>query len=486
MKQKLALVSVLSLLMVGCATHRSQTENIRKAFAVGNTQKAQELVDEEASDRLDGGDAVIWLLEQGAVSRANKDIKGSIKAFDMAYEKIKDYEDKAKVQLGEEAAAMLINQSYIDYKGFHYDKIMRSIYQSLNYIEMKDFERANVELKRMQQAQADAKRVNLERIEKTADALNDANASKSNIDIAGFLSSEAMSSKMSEFYDSRYKADPRTTIQQASNIYVNPFGYWLYGVSLMSTGDIDDKRMAGDAFRICAEMLGHKSSVLNSDAEDSKAVQEGSKTDMGNITYVVLETGMAPIRRQFRIDLPLWLISSNLPHVSANFPYLEKQDSFKESVSVVAGSQMVSFDTITNMDDIVEEEFYIELPTIITKTLISSAAKATAQYFAAQAAGDWALLVHIGGALLQTLANDADLRTWTTLPKSIKLAKVQTPADGKIMVDNVPVSVNTTGVNIIYVKTMSDSSPSIVRVIDFKPKTETDTQVVEDKNVSVK
>ncbi len=459
-----------SMGMVGCATHRSETEDVRKAWVAGNTAQAETLINEIVPDKKDSGDEVIWLLEQGSVSRANGDVKTSTQALNGAYEKIKKYDEEAKVKLGEETAAFLANQSYIDYKGYNYDKVMLSIYQSLNYIEAKDFDRAKVELKRLQQAQDEAKAVNQKRIEDEAKAIDDAKRKNknANYDVSKLLVDSKTSGLMSQYYGDKYKKDPNTALQQAASIYANPFGYWLYGVCMMATGDNDDRKMAGDSFRICAEMLGKKSKVLNSDADDGKAVQDGKA--FGNYTYVVFETGVAPLRRQFRLDLPLWIINKNLPQVSVNFPYLEKQGNFKDKIDVVADGNLLAFDTVANMDDIIEEEFYIELPTVITKTLLSSAAKATAQYFAAKAAGDYGVFVNIAGTAFQALTNDADLRTWTTLPKQIKVAKVATPADGNIVVDSKLISVNKEGINIVYVKSMSQTGPNLVKVIDFNPK----------------
>ncbi|MDX8414895.1 hypothetical protein [Intestinicryptomonas porci] len=471
-KVKLFALSLVTMTMFGCATHKSETEDIRKAWVVGNTTQAQKLVDEIVPDKLDSGDEVIWLLEQGSITRANKDIANSTKSLDKAYNKIKKYEEDAKFKLGEETAAFLLNQSYISYKGYNYDKIMLSIYQSLNFIEAKDFERAKVELRRLQDFQTEAKRVNLKRIEDSAQAIEEGKKKNknANYNLTPLLQQASTKNTLSKYYGDRYMADPKKSIQEAANIYANPFGYWLYGVSLMATGDKDDQKMAADSFRICAEMLGGKSSVLNSDSEEGKAVQDGVQENFGNVTYVVFETGVAPLRKQFRLDLPLWLIKKDLPHVAVNFPYLEKQANFKESVKVVAAGAPLTFDLVSNMDDIIEEEFYIELPMVITKTMLSAAAKATAQYFAAQSAGKYGMIVNTVGAISQTLTNDADLRTWTTLPKQIKIAKVKTPADGKITIDNVPYSVKTSGINIVHVKSMSKDGANLVKIIDFKCK----------------
>ena len=215
-------------------------------------------------------------------------------------------------------------------------------------------------------------------------------------------------------------------------------------------------------------MLGNKSAVLNSDSILAEKIANGELKEI-NATYIVFETGCAPIREQFRLDLPLYIINKDLPHVSVNFPYLSKQDDFLESPYALADGKPLKFDILANMDDIIEEEFYIELPLVVSKTLISSAAKATAQYFAAKAAGDYGILVNIGMSVLQAALNDADLRTWTTLPKQIKIAKTETPKDGKILIDNTPVYVNKKGLNIVYVKSMSKNGAKLVRTMDFNP-----------------
>ena len=119
------------------------------------------------------------------------------------------------------------------------------------------------------------------------------------------------------------------------------------------------------------------------------------------------------------------------------------------------------------MDSIIQNEFDINLPYVITTTIAGSAAKAAAQYFAARAAGDYSILVNIGGSVLQGLVNDADLRTWTTLPKQIKLAKIPTPSDGRLVIAGAVVNVNPKGTNIVFAKRMSAGGKTILRPFSF-------------------
>ena len=472
MKKQLLLIISLSLTLFGCATHRSETADIRKVWVTGNTAEAEKLSQEIVEDKADSGDELIWLLEHGAISRANRDFEKSTETFDKAYEKIKQFESEAEISVSNEAKGLLLNQSYTEYKGYNYDKIMLSIYQSLNFLEMKRFERANLELMRLKLFQDESQRKNLERIEKAQQKMAEEKASDENaknVNVNALLGQGGVGDQFGKYYGDNYKKDPKTMLQQAKNLYVNPFGIWLYGISMLNSDDASDLEQGAAAMRICSEMLGKESEVLNADAATSELVANGTQKKMGNITYVVFETGCAPIREQFRIDLPLYVINKDLPHVSVNFPYLTKQNDYLEDANVVADGKALKFDLISDMDSIIEEEFYIELPMVITKTLVSAAAKATAQYFAAKAAGKYGTFVNIGMSVLQVLTNDADLRTWVTLPKQIRLARVETPADGKILIDNIPFEVNKDGVNIVYIKSMSKMGQKSIRKIDFKP-----------------
>lgn len=459
---------LLSVILFGCATHTSETESARKSWAVGNALQAEAQLSEIALEKADSGDELVWLLEEGAASRAGGNLKKSVDVFNKAYSIICEYENEPETRLSEEAAAFFTNQSYIPYKGYHYDKIMLCVYQSLNYIELKDFEKASVELKRMSNFQAEAASKNAERIEKREAAFRDAQKKDKNAgyDASKTLSNPFVQAELQKCYGANFMSG--NSFQRARGIYVNPFGYWLGGVYFAATAqDASDKEQAASLFRICSDMLANSSDVLARDCLASEAFASGKSQEFGNITYVVYETGMAPIRKQIRIDLPLFIVAKNVPHVAVNFPYLSKQNSYKSDINVVAAGSKLKFDTISNIDEIIQEEFDIELPYVITKTVLSAAAKATAQYFAAQSAGDFGVLVNIGMGIYQSLMNDADLRTWTTLPKEIKVARIETPSDSKLLLEGKSIDLNPKGVNIVYVKSMSASGAIIVRKFDF-------------------
>ena len=458
------------VVLTGCQTHTSQTRNIRTHWNVGNTANAELTVSEIAKDETNGTDALIWKLEEGAIARANGNLKKSVEAFSQAQALIEKFESQPEISISEETQAILTNQSYITYKGYAYDKIMLSVYQALNHIEQKKFDDASVDLKRLEFYQSDAERANKSRIADEQKAI--AEAKKKN-QIASYntnrtLNNQQVASVFKKYYGDAYNAD--TSAQQAKAIYVNPFAYWLAGLYFANRPlDASDKNRASDMFRLGSEMLANKSEVFAKDFKMAEDLANGKIKKPTNLTYIIYETGSAPIRNQFKINLPIYIVARNVPHISMNFPYLTKMQSYTADLNVVANGKQVKFDTLANIDAIVEREFNSNLPMVITKTIISSAIKAGTQYAAARAVGDgWeGLAVNIAGSIYQSLINDADLRTWTTLPKYIKVARIETPQNATININGVAMKLQNDRVNVVLAKKMNANSKLILRIFDF-------------------
>ena len=468
--------SILCLIFSGCSTYLSETQNIRQNWAAGSAAAAQAEIEGIAKEKEGSGDELVWLLEEGAAARANTNFAASDAAFKKAEDKIEIFENDTDAKILEETRALLVNQSCIPYKGYNYDKIMLSAYQAMNLLEQKKFEDAAVYLMRLDMYQKNAKDLNEKRILKDAKALEKAQKqeaktnSAASYDASLTLSNPAIQKQLSQIYGADWDARASAEIR-ASAIYENPFAHWLTGVFFLNYHkDQADKDRALQAFERANIMLGGKSNAVLADIAAAKKPSQRQNT-----TYVVFETGCAPVRNQFKIDLPIYIFARNVPQISMNFPYLEYQKSFTQALGISADGQPQALETLADMDAIVKREFNQLLPMIITKTVISSAMKAGAQYAANQAAahagGEWAQLgVNIAGSIYQTLTNDADLRTWSTLPKQIKIARFPTPASGEVKIENGSVQVSPNATNIVFVKKMSATGGMIVRVCDFSQK----------------
>ncbi len=464
-----SLPTLLALSLVGCATHTSESKKMRSHWNIGNTQSAQEEVVKLAENAPET-DSLIWRLEEGTVARANGDLKRSEIAFDIAQKAIEKFENEPETRILQESEAILTNQSYIPYKGYGYDKIMLSVYQALNHIELKNFDAASVDLKRLEFYQNDIERLNAKKIADSQQALKEAQKknSSASYDVNKTTNNPQVAAALRQVYGDNYKFD--TSAREAKAIFVNPFAYWLSGLYFANRAiDTSDKNKASDMFRLGGEMLGNKSYVMAEDFKMAEDLANGKISKPAPTTYVIFETGNAPIREQFKLNLPIYIVARNVPHISVNFPYLSKQKSFTQDITIKADSKLQKLDTLADMDSIISEQFYNDLPIVIAKTIISSAIKAGTEYAVARAAGDgWeGVAVNIASSLYQSIMNDADLRTWTTLPKQIKVARFATPKNGKVNINGKELTVSPNQVNVILAKKMNADGKLILRIFDF-------------------
>ena len=462
-------VFIMSLLGAGCASYTAQTQKVSQSFDLGNFQAAAAQITQEADKRGNSKDAIIWRLEQGAVLRAAERFEESNQAFDKAEELVNKYEEAAKMSVSREALATVTNLTTLPYEGFAYDKIMMNTYKALNYLQMGDSEKARVEFNRAFQRQHNAVHINTKRIEK---AIEEGKKQNYNVDLAKVNRDGKFKSQFDNYYGDLEQF-------KAYAVYVNPLTVYLDGLYFMThaTGGSDLERSRKSFERVLG-MLG-ENKYIRQDMETIEQVVNGKP--ISATTYVFFETGQSPEREQIRIDLPLFIITPGVPYVGAAFPKLKYRADYISALNVSYDGKTEDALLLSNMDAVVAREFKNELPTIITKTLIASAIKAGATYGAYAGATDGGrknsgagLAVLIAGALYQVAMNQADLRTWTTLPKEFQFCRIPTPADRKIELyppdlgRKIPVVIDEGVVNVVWVKSVNRNSP--LSVMQFKLK----------------
>ncbi len=374
-------------------------------------------------------------------------------------------------------AALLSNQANLDYEGRSYDGIMLNTYEALNYLALGEPDKARPELIRAYQRQQDAVADNERRIEKTKEEA-DQQKEKVQIDKAQAdpkFQSEIQNS-MSQINDIKVYAD-----------YVNPFTVYLDGLYFMANAvDASDLERAHKSLERVASVVPDNQYVKDDIATVNHLINGKPLTPT---TYVIFETGCAPVRDQMRIDIPI--IFSKVSYVGAAFPVIVPQGNFQPVLTVTADGTSYHTEIVASMDSIVVKDFKNELPVVITKTLAATIAKAAVAYVANDAGrqqNDWVgLLVQAATAAYQMAVNIADTRTWTTLPKEFQVCRFPTPADDKIELStpngikmpvtlmfgtgaridltstNAQATLNSGGaVNVVYVKSITTGTPLLV------------------------
>ena len=464
----------------GCKTYEQQNKVI-VYWHQGDVTNAVAEATKKAESNAGGKDAIVWRLEQGAALRAAGRYDDSNRAFDEAQNKIDDYSMKAKVRLGQETGALLSNQANLAYEGRAYDGIMLNTYRALNYLALGQPDKARPEIIRAYQRQQDAVADNRRRIEKTqaeAAEQKDSAAIRRAEQDAGFQSQ--LQSSMAGINDIKVYSD-----------YVNPFTVYLDGIYFMANAaDGSDLERAHKSLARAASCVPGNKYVQ----QDLAAVNDFiNGRALSATTYVIFETGCAPVRDQVRIDIPI--IFSKVSYVGAAFPTLKPQGDFQRGLTVTANGKSYNTEIVCSLDSIVARDFKNEQPVVITKTIAATVVKAAAAYVANDAArqqNEWVgLLVQASTAIYQMAVNIADTRTWTTLPKEFQICRLPTPADGKLVLSTangmtlsvtldgvkndltpaggVQASLNTGGaINVVYVKSIGAGTPLLVSQFKLK------------------
>ena len=408
-------------------------------------------------------DHVIWNLEHATALRSNDQVTDSQIAFELAETKIDEYEAKAKFSITREAGATMSNQANLPYRGRAYDKIMLNTYKALNFWEQGEHDKVRTEIFRAYRRQQDAVEENKKNIEKAQEE-EKKNEEAEKIEKA--REDVKFTSQLTEINQSLAHLKPYGD-------YVNPFTVFVDGLYFQHhSADGSDLERARKSFE---RLLTFSPENKYAESEISRINQKMLNGDVEPVTYVIFETGKAPSREQIRIDIPI--IISKVSYVGAAFPKLKFHDNFVRRLKVQSGGQTFETMPIASMDSTIGNAFKIELPVIISKTLVSTTVKTTAAYLVNEAANEQGALLgiisQIGTAVAQAAVNIADLRTWTTLPKEFQYCRVPTPSSGNIRLTtpdglrimDVPVVEGSS--SIIYVRSINTQSPLIVNQFDL-------------------
>jgi hypothetical protein len=126
---------------------------------------------------------------------------------------------------------------------------------------------------------------------------------------------------------------------------------------------------------------------------------------------------------------------------------------------------------VASMDSVVALDFKNEWPSILTKTILATATKASIdavlqKQMEDQAGPTGALLFRLATAVTQMAINIADTRTWRSLPKEFHYARLPTPADRQLTLSvgaaAQALTLEPVAVQVVYVKSTGAYSPLLI------------------------
>ncbi|MEO8604704.1 MAG: hypothetical protein ABI629_19200 [bacterium] len=409
MSRRIAVLCATAVLLGGCGTLTANNTELLKArqqLASGNADAAL------AEVAVDERDDLPAILDRAMILQAQGKPVESNAEFDRAIQCVHDYEARAVLSAtaaGTGAGSLMLNDKVLEYQGDGFEKVLMHGFKARNYLMLGDPESARVEIRNANMRQDEERKKNQEAIDE-AKKEGEGKYAPSEID-KQFGASQAALSRL-------------------DNVYQNPFATYLSGVVYEVNGEpgdafIDYKQayemvpnpLVGADLTRLAKQLGREDELP---AGGVGAVADGAAP--GNV-LVFLDNGLAPERVQIKFPLPgpgtvLFAAVPMTQPVSTN---VTEADVVGANGEVLGHTQM-----LVDVEAMSVRSLHDHYPGILTRQAIRLATRAAAGAVAQQQLGAAGLLLT---TTFNAIAEQADLRAWYTLPRSVHVARINLPAD---------------------------------------------------------
>lgn len=471
----------------GCRTTKDVLDDYERNVSSGNYSAAVPEVTELA-EKQDGSQQM-WRLLSASANYMSGDREKALRQFDAA-EDVFRKNDLTSVfaQAGHGALAMMTNDKAFPYDGGGQDRIFTCIYRFIDFACEGNREYARVELNRACQYQSNWTYDRKKEIAAAADRLEkDATAYQKSQGQADATTSASRGKQTSQVL-----ANPSFAAQVRSNCgfdvstsgridatskrdYTNAYMYHLAGVFRWLNND-SDMNMLRDAARFVPEnpVVARDYAELDSGVVPSDQV------------WIWVEDGLCQCREEWRIDLPLIVlpyVNDYVMYAGMAFPKLRSRAAGAAAWTVSSADGITAFSALEDVDRLVQTEFDVymrgALAREITRTIVKvgvqaalGAAAEAARRRAEKKGGGmgefWALKIAQGSVAAWAAATTgADLRSWTALPKSVKVARVTRPPDGRIIVyagpQRIEINVNK-GNSMVFIRKPAPGAMPCVKV----------------------
>lgn len=372
--------------------------------------------------RTSGSAQVLFSMEMGRVAQLEGDFGVSRAAFAGAIAATEEQDNKAAVSASGAAAqtgAVLVNDKVIPYRAPSYERTLVHHYQALNYLASNDVVGAGVEVRRANREQESARKRHEREISKSKS--KDGNAPPEE-GAPGDPRMQAVYAGLDQMAGA-----VKVSFQNAATFYVSSVIWEMLGER--NDAYIDCKKaleiypenpfVQRDVVRL-GKRLG-----MREDLEDferrfpaaAKMPADGTGALAGKARLVVVyEEGLVPQKSEMSVPYPLPAADSigviALPMYAQSAPP-------PMPVGVTAGGRTLGQTSpLCDVGALAARALAEQMPGILTRQVARSVTKAVAAKAAKDSGGEWGELV---ATLYNVLSEQADLRSWLTLPAHIQV-----------------------------------------------------------------
>jgi hypothetical protein len=377
--QRVVITLLLCVLIQSCASYGQRAYSLRDGLLMGRPDLSLSVAEDKDPEMTD----VITSLDKGMLRRMNGDYKGSNEALEAAK---KEIEKLYGISITENLASLTVNDTLRGYEGDRYEQLLLHVFKAQNYIQLGQLDDARVEM-----LQANVKMMEW----------GDEPEEDPYLRYFEGIIYEALKE-----YDNAL-----ISYRKAFNRYRETAGKVYPETPLSLKKDL--LRLLAwqglrDEFRTLQKQMG---------LDDYEPYQPDDK--YGEL-IVIVNNGLAPIRSQSVIPIFSTEVQGNL---RVAFPiYREPKKNLLRPVIQVTDKRY-AMDTVEDVDALARHSLEQDMPAIMAR----ATARAVVKYNTQHQAQDNSPLAGFLMTVTNLVSEQADTRSWSTLPQEIELQRIRLP-----------------------------------------------------------
>ena len=425
---KTHLLSLVIPLLSGCSitsfgdlfsNYSQQMNGVKQAQQQGNFQQAISLIPER---NVNDGSYSLGLLEKGRLEYLANNNKQSRQDFEQTYQLVQQEQQGAKVELSrgiENVTAVISNDNAIRYDIPLYEQSMLHSYQALNYLTQQDLSGALVEVRRANLVQENALKANAKTIE---------NSQQNSINQGSSMDS------LSQQYPSMNEA-----IGRVKNGFQNAYTFYLSAL-LYEAADqkndayIDYKKaleiypdnhyLQQDVWRLANTLHMTSDISLFRKSLSQKITKESDSNNQGQVV-IIIENGIVGAKQEVSLSLPIYTRHNDMRLYSVALPRYQNQLTIYPPLTLTYQGKSYQSEEIVRLQSLAAKQLQDKLPIIVTRQITRLVAKEEIRQQLVRKGGD---VGNIFANIYNIATEKADTRSWSTLPDSIHILRLNLSA----------------------------------------------------------
>ncbi len=435
-------ISGLILGLSACVTnsilvpYTAKAQNLRNALNSGAVAAEKKTLTEAA----DGQDKILYLMELGRLNLLTQNPKDSLQNFSEVTQRWDELRLRARISLSHtasEGASLLTNDNALPYEGRPFEKIFLHEYQALNYLATGKPTDALVEVRN---AEFEQRQVLL------------ANDSKV---YAATRSAQQQGFNPNAYTNADFFSGMNAAAGRVKNAFQNAYAFYISALIYEAAGQlndayIDDKKaleiwpdnptVRRDVLRIGT--LSGMSEV----AQAAKAVPHLLPPPLSGSLVVLYEQGWVPVKQNLRFPI---VTSSTTNYLAV--PIYSGPFMLPQPLNYLIDQQPATTSPLVDVVALATFDLKQQLPGILARQWLRLLTKQKMQRELNKNAGD---LGSLFGVLLTAVTDQADVRSWSSLPANAQTDRVWlAPGAHSVVIDGhtIPVNIQTGHTTILLV-----------------------------------